>query len=409
MKKTMKKVVFLISLLFCQTSFAIHEKSGLFFNLATTSSTLNITTTIPNHSYPNAGIKVNTSGFSIQSGCTANANGYCLFPVSDTSSATISMTGPVGGVQVTLCLNGLGPLSCQQYAVSRRSSQIFVGDVATNYVLTFPADGNGNISPIYNLSGSNTGNNVPYDLYLDSSNHLWVSNWSNASSGSVTQFLLPANGNVFPQVKIAGVNTTFRGPSGVGKDAIGNIYVADYDSNAINIFAPGSIGNVAPIRRIFGNVTMLDSPQSIIITPLGNIYVTNAGGSGNILEFAAGADGNVPPIRIITSEFILVLTGLWIDMSGNIWVTDNFYNSIVEFSSNANGDSTPIRTITGPNTNIIGAYGLSIDAQGYIYEVGTGFPGINVFSPTANGNVAPVQVITGPNTLLSSPAGLSVN
>lgn len=47
--------------------------------------------TIPNHTYTTAGIKVNTPGYQL-SGCTMINNGYCLFTVSDRFSAYITMT-----------------------------------------------------------------------------------------------------------------------------------------------------------------------------------------------------------------------------------------------------------------------------------------------------------------------------
>ncbi len=49
---------------------------------------LDITTLTPNHTYPNAGIKINTPGFK-PTNCTMNNNGYCLFSVSNTQSASM--------------------------------------------------------------------------------------------------------------------------------------------------------------------------------------------------------------------------------------------------------------------------------------------------------------------------------
>ncbi|CAM3061611.1 secreted protein [Legionella steigerwaltii] len=50
--------------------------------------TLTLFTTIPNHTYSFAGIKINTPGY-VLSGCTASNNGYCLFTVSDKTAANI--------------------------------------------------------------------------------------------------------------------------------------------------------------------------------------------------------------------------------------------------------------------------------------------------------------------------------
>lgn len=53
--------------------------------------TLSISTVIPNHVYPYAGIKVNTPGYT-STGCTALANGYCSFTASSTTSASVMVT-----------------------------------------------------------------------------------------------------------------------------------------------------------------------------------------------------------------------------------------------------------------------------------------------------------------------------
>ena len=111
----MKRILILVSPLMCQALFA---GSGLFFNVTATGTPattpvnitlslngngpltrqdytvqaldLNITTTT-NHLYPAAGIKVNTQGYKL-SGCTLISNGYCLFSVSHTASASIGIT-----------------------------------------------------------------------------------------------------------------------------------------------------------------------------------------------------------------------------------------------------------------------------------------------------------------------------
>jgi len=99
------------------------SKNGLFFNIAASGTpanlsvsvclngagalscqqynvsalSLSVTTTILNHTYPAAGIKILTPNY-VLSGCTPAPNGYCLFSVSNTSSAGIS-------IQPSLVLN----------------------------------------------------------------------------------------------------------------------------------------------------------------------------------------------------------------------------------------------------------------------------------------------------------------
>lgn len=104
----------LLLLITCQSAFS---KGNLFFNVSatgvpanvnitlclngkgalscqnynTSALTLNLLTTIPNHTYSFAGIKINTPGYAL-SGCSLYNNGYCLFSVSNIKPAVVSLT-----------------------------------------------------------------------------------------------------------------------------------------------------------------------------------------------------------------------------------------------------------------------------------------------------------------------------
>ena len=87
---------------------------------------LNVLTTIPNHTYPFAGIKINTPGYAV-SGCSLQSNGYCLFSVSNTKAAILPVTAPTCqpsvinfSPNVTSVNNPLGntPNAPQQFTIS---------------------------------------------------------------------------------------------------------------------------------------------------------------------------------------------------------------------------------------------------------------------------------------------------
>jgi len=87
------------------------------------SSLISIKTTVPNQSYPNAGIEINSSSYSLAAVGTecihSNDTGYCVFSVSDTQPKDISISGTGDTLNLTLCLNGTGKTSsCQNYSVS---------------------------------------------------------------------------------------------------------------------------------------------------------------------------------------------------------------------------------------------------------------------------------------------------
>ncbi|MDR3478390.1 MAG: fibronectin type III domain-containing protein [Gammaproteobacteria bacterium] len=61
-------------------------------NYTVSALNLKVITTVPNHVYPTAGIKINTPGYTIGNlglTCVPSGNGYCLFSASNNSSATI--------------------------------------------------------------------------------------------------------------------------------------------------------------------------------------------------------------------------------------------------------------------------------------------------------------------------------
>lgn len=86
-------------------------------NLTVSASNLSIRTLIPNHTYPNAGIKINTPGYELPN-CAVSQSGYCLFSVSATTPMSIlvaqkgnsySINGSISGLVssgLTLQLNG---------------------------------------------------------------------------------------------------------------------------------------------------------------------------------------------------------------------------------------------------------------------------------------------------------------
>lgn len=113
----------------------VAAQPGAFFTLSTAGTNLSITTTVPNHLYEQAGIKILTPGYSIQNlgtDCNMAANGYCIFPVSQTQPHSLAISGPKGDLDLILCLNGNGPVSCQRFKNIHFSPNTFAYVVSTS-------------------------------------------------------------------------------------------------------------------------------------------------------------------------------------------------------------------------------------------------------------------------------------
>lgn len=64
-------------------------------NFTVSALNLMITTTIPNHAYPRAGIQINTPGYTLAdvgAACTSLSNGMCQFSVGDTAAKAIAVS-----------------------------------------------------------------------------------------------------------------------------------------------------------------------------------------------------------------------------------------------------------------------------------------------------------------------------
>jgi len=123
MKRILVKTGLIISLLHCEASF-----SGLLFNVNVnaTSNILNINT-VTNNIYKNAGIMLNSPGFSLSNvgtECIQSPNGLCTFSVSNIMTKNISITGN-GFLSVKLCLNSNGLMTCQNY------NNLFIAGIPT--------------------------------------------------------------------------------------------------------------------------------------------------------------------------------------------------------------------------------------------------------------------------------------
>jgi hypothetical protein len=102
-----------------------------------------------------------------------------------------------------------------------------------------------------------------------------------------------------------------------------------------------------------------------------------------------------------------------VDASRNVYVFDTATATISEFAAGATGNVAPIRTIAGSNTGLSGgngfSFGLAVSkASGKIFVSNPGTNAILGFAATASGNVAPIQTIAGGATGLGDPLGLAL-
>ena len=126
---------------------------------------------------------------------------------------------------------------------------------------------------------------------------------ANFTSNSITVYAAGATGNATPTATIAGSNTGLNGPVGIVFNTARQLYAANTRSNSITVYAAGATGNATPATTIAGSNTGLNNPIGIAVDAAGRLYVTNFN-SGNfgIVIYAAGASGNATPTAIIAGS-----------------------------------------------------------------------------------------------------------
>lgn len=278
--------------------------------------------------------------------------------------------------------------------------------IAPNYLRTIPDVG----PPLYdpNTGGGGGGGGLPPRPWL----------WVTGQSCEVLAFAFTARNDDAPIINIQGDATNLTGPQGndfsvsyavaIGPDkriyVIGGYNTVDTSTwiNNLNVFAPTANGNVPPVQIISGDMTDLfnsEQQMGICVDDDNNCYV----GSYNDLDrWPNGANGNVAPTILVALDISEYFRSLFFDSSTQlIWgvtTTAGFSTGLGIRSYNLSGVlQTHITGASTGLTNIIPTQ-IFLDSSGNIYiasasEV-TFDDQVYVWNAGANGNVAPDRSFT---------------
>ncbi len=307
-----------------------------------------------------------------------------------------------------------GPMPCIYVAnylggISQSSSVTAYGSAA-------------DLAPTVEISGALTGLSFPAGLARDYSGNLYVANAyaSGKAGNSITVYGYGSSGDRPPIRTISGPKTGLNTPYGVAVPYQGEVYVSNLASGSgtasITVFAAGAHGDVKPIRVIRGSKTGLAAPLGITVDDSGGgqIYVTGTIGGGSVSIFGGGTKGNVAPARIISGPKTGLNhpCGIVLDPLDDMYVANGgtaaqHGGSVTEYGEGVSGNVAPIRTIRGDKTGLDRPNGIAMDDGGDIYVTNGGSSTITVYSAGANGNVAPSMIIGGANTLMNGPVGIT--
>jgi sugar lactone lactonase YvrE len=241
-------------------------------------------------------------------------------------------------------------------------------DSSINYPYAAAADSNGNILiPNYSVPASGSTTNLvvltpssstytkestasligfPVALAPDTAHGVWITS-QDASYASAVH--LDSNGNVLFSTDCCG------SVDGVSLDTQGNVWLADYNASDANGDPGGAVTQLAPdgtTLQAFVTGGGIYEPSYIAIDAANTVWVTNSHSASSEVKYesfseVSGANGTVvsPATGFGLDADLLLPYAVAVDPSGNLWISNNFGDSLVMFFGMATPTKTP-KTVT---------------------------------------------------------------
>jgi hypothetical protein len=254
---------------------------------------------------------------------------------------------------------------------------------ATTYgqVTTFAGNASGSTTGGYtNATGTAARFNFPQNIVSDASGNLYVGDYNNNAirkitpAGVVTTFAGSTTG-ASGSTNGTGTAARFKGPEGMAIDGAGNLYVGDFDNNLIRKITP------AGVVTTFASGALIQGPAGICFDGAGNLYVAEQNGAtiskitsaGVVSTYAgSGTSGFADNANKLTARFDNPID-VQVDASGNVFVADYNNNRIREITTAgavvtfAGSGTTGSTDGTGTAARFNTPTGIAMDAAGNFY------------------------------------------
>jgi len=283
--------------------------------------------------------------------------------------------------------------------------------------------GKGNFSGVTTLAGAGANFNRPEGLTVDNSGNVYVADEANSlikkitPGGIVTTF---AGSGIASFADGTGAGAFFHNPADVVADAAGNLYVADANNHRIRkITSAGVVTTIAGDGTVghadgTGTAATFRMPSGIAIDAVGNLYVADSGNSlirkistSGVVTTLAGSSTTGKANGTGTAASFNGPIGIAVDVAGNVYVADSYNNLIRKITttrvvttlagSGALGDADG----TGTAASFKDPIGMRIDIDGNLYVTDAQNNKIRKITP-----VGVVTTVAGKLTLGSADGDL---
>jgi sugar lactone lactonase YvrE len=260
--------------------------------------------------------------------------------------------------------------------------------VSSSYGLTSTFAGSG-LGGAVDGTGTAATFNLPSGVATDASGNIYVAEVNNnkirkISPAAVVTTL--AGSGRFGSADGVGAAASFDWPAGVAVDASGNVYVADQGNNTIRkITSAGVVTTFAGSSSAgaadgAGTAASFNSPTGVAVDGSGNVYVADRNNNkirkislaGVVSTFAGSGWAGAADGAGTAASFNLPW-GVATDVSGNVYVADQFNNKIRKItqagvvSTFAGSGSAGAVDGAGAAASFSGPSGVTTDASGNVY------------------------------------------
>jgi DNA-binding beta-propeller fold protein YncE len=321
-----------------------------------------------------------------------------------------------GGTVTTLAYGFTYPSGI---AVDTGGTTVYVADSSAGTVSTIPvsAGAGGTVAVLA------TGLASPSGLALNAgATTLYVAE-ATVTSNDIVALAIASGPFAAPYTAYA---SGFSSPAGLAVDAAGNVYVADSGSNTIELVTPSTAPGFTPLAGpgvdgsgsldLVGPLAEFRTPTGVALDASGNVWVTDQ--NNNTIREIPIVAGTPPTTTAATSTFAGLAgspgktnspalfnnpTGMAVDVSGNIYVADNGNYLVREISSTG-----AVSTLAGQGTlaTFANPNGVAVDAAtpANVYVADTGDN--KIWKIASDGSTAADLT---PLVSYASPSGIAVD
>ncbi len=249
------------------------------------------------------------------------------------------------------------------------------------------------------LSTLGSGLHDPTGVAVDGSGNIYVADYEN----NAVKEIMAVNGNIPASPTIRTLGSGFNQPSGVALDGSGNLYVSDSGNSAVKeILAVNGGIPASPAIVILGSG--FNTPHGVAVDQAGDVFVADSGNSA--LKEILAVNGSIPAsptVQTLESNFVVYYVA--VDGSGNVYFT-GYDSPVIELLA-VNGSFPPSPTSEMFGSSLNFSTGLTLDGSGNVFVSNNQNSVSDIHA--VNGSIPPSPMITTLNSAFLLPTGLAVD